>query len=531
MKGLIIKKGMSREMKRSIILIFLGTLICLFTGLVQAGSGGTLTVGMDMDIKQLDPGFISDLPSQMVASQIHDYLIYRDTEGSFKANLATDWEVSEDGKNWTFYLKKGVKFTDGSDFNAGVVKWHFDRLRDKEVASNYVEQFKVIKEINIVDDYTVQFVLERSYGPFIDTILLSPGGLIPSKKHFEEVGANQYATNPVGTGPFIFEEWQPENYVLLKKNPDYHRTEVQLDALKFKPIAEAMTRVIELQTGGIDFLNTVSYTEIDHLKQDNNIQVFEGESRFYLMHIWLNQNDGSPFKDNLPLRQSVVHAIDRNQVSQLLYGDYGLPCKSYVPVSSWAYPENSNPVEFNPEKAKEILKDAGYTYQDEKLYKDGERVKIEYLSTTSENMWSIIAQYVQEALRDIGIEVAIKQLEWGSYLDIFTGTKEFDISAMGWVQDTGEPTLFLDTLVKTNGRGNFTTYSNQEVDKLLDQAAATSDIEKRKELYNQVYQLLEKDLPMHPLVSEPLLRAVNKRVKGYIYSPYATDYTQIWLEN
>ena len=512
-----------------LMLIVISVLSCSI--LAESKGGGTLKVGIGMDIKQLDPAFISDLPSQRVAQQIHDYLVRRDSEGNIKPNLAKDWEVNPDGTRWTFYLKKGIKFTDGSPFNAEVVKWHFNRLRDPQVASNYVEQFSIIEQVEVVDDYTIEFVLQRAYGPFIDTILLSPGGLIPSKKQFEAIGPDRYASDPVGTGPFIFAEWQPDNYVLLKKNENYHRGGVKLDALRFKPIAEAMTRVIELQTGGIDLLQTVPYEEVEKVKADPKINVYTGKSGFYVLYIWLNLTEDSPFKDNLPLRKAVAYSINKQELNETLFGEYGIRCEGYVPVASWAYPVDPQPVSYNIDKAKQLLQDAGYSYRGDQLYKDGKRVKIEYLSTTSERMWSIIAQFVQESMRGIGIETSIKQLDWGSYLDIFTGTKQFAISGMSWVQNTGEPTLFLDVLLRTGGRGNFTGYSNQTVDKLLDQASATSDRSKRKELYQQVFAILEKDIPMIPILSKPMIQGVNKKVKGYNYNPYVSDYTSVWIED
>ena len=516
-------------MKKLLSLFLLISFLVFTFSAVGFAEGGTIKVGIGMDIKQLDPAYISDLPSERVAVQIHDRLLTRDANGNIIGNLAYDWEVSEDSKVWTFHLKEDVEFTDGSKFNAEVVKWHFERLMNPDSGSNYVEQFSIIEKVKVLDDYTVQFVLKRSYGPFIETILFSPGGLIPSKAHFEKVGADAYASDPVGTGPFKFEEWQPGSSVRLTRNENYHRKEVKPEGLVFKPIPEPMTRLIELQTGGVHVVKSISNNSVERLKNDSNIVMHTGKSEFYVLYIWFNMVNDSNFKDNLPLRKAIAYSIDKQELAEVLHGDYAIRNESYVPKASWAYPDNSNPIGFDMEKAKEILRDAGYSYQGDKLYKDGERVEIEYLSTTSERQWQTIAQYVQERLRQLGIKAELKQLEWGSYLDKFTNRK-YTLSGMGWSQSTGEPSLFLDVLVKTDARGNFTGYSNKKVDNMLNKAAKLSNREDRMEVYRKVYDILEKDLPMIPISSNPLLEGVRKEVKGYVYSPYVNDYTDAYIE-
>ncbi|MFW6381451.1 MAG: ABC transporter substrate-binding protein [Bacillota bacterium] len=516
-------------MKKLLSAMLVVLILVFATSLVMAQDEEMINIGIGMDVKQLDPAFISDLPSERVAAQIHDRLLRQDAEGNIQPNLAEDWEVTDEEKVWTFYLKEGVEFTDGSEFNAEVVKWHFDRLKNPENATNYQDQFSIIEEIKVIDDYTVQFVLEQPYGPFIETILFSPGGLIPSKEHFEEVGADDYASNPVGTGPFEFSEWETGSHVELVRNEDYHRKQVKPAGLLFKPIPEPMTRIIELQTGGVDIVKSIPNENIEELEGDENVEVHTDKSGFYVLYVWFNLEDGSPFKDNLPLRRAIGYSIDKMELAQVLYGDYAIRCESYVPKASWAYSDDPDPIGFDMEKAREILLDAGYEYQDDQLYKDGEPVEIEYLSTTSERQWQTIAQYLQERLRKLGIKVDGEQMEWGTYLDNFTNRK-YTLSSMGWSQNIGEPTLFLDVLVKTDGRGNFTGYSNPEVDEMLDQAAAVSSREERKEIYEQVYDILEEDLPMIPIHSQPLLEGVRKEVQNYIYSPYVDDYTETWIE-
>ena len=513
----------------SLVLVLALLLMASFTAMAAEGNGGTLKIGIGMDVKQLDPAFISDLPSERIASQIHDRLLRRDPEGNIKPNLAKDWKVEENAKVWTFYLKEDVKFTDGSKFNAEVVKWHFDRLRDSEVGSNYVEQFSIIEKVKVLDNYTVQFRLKRPYGPFVDTILFSPGGLIPSKNHFEKVGADAYSSNPVGTGPFEFKEWKPGSFIKLTANDNYHREEIKLDGLTFKPIPEPMTRIIELQTGGVDVVKSIPYMNVKKLQGDSNVDLYKGKSGFYTMYIWFNLEEGSPFKDNLALRKAVAYSINKKELAKVLHGEYSIRCEGYVPKASWAYPDNPEPIGYDLDKAKQILKDAGYTYEDGKLYKDGERVTIEYLSTTSERQWQTIAQFVQERLRKLGVEAKLKQLEWGSYLDKFTNRK-YTLSSMGWSQNTGEPSLFLDVLISTEGRGNFSGYSNPEVDKMLKEAAAISGRSERMKIYRKVYDILEEDLPMVPILSKPLLEGVSTDVENYIYSPYVNDYTDTFIK-
>lgn len=504
-------------------------LMLVFVAGVQVEAEDELTVAVGMDVEQLDPAFISDIPSERVASQVHDRLLRLDAEGNIQPNLAADWEVSEDASVWTFHLKDDVQFTDGSHFDAEIVKWHFDRLKDPELGSDYQDQFSIIEELNIIDDYTVEFVLERSYGPFINTIIFSPGGLIPSREHLEAIGADDYSSNPVGTGPFVFENWDPGSSIDLVKNENYHRKDVSLDRLIFRPISEPMTRLVELRTGGVDVVQSIPFQDVEDLVEDPNVDMYTEASDFYVNFLWFNLEDDSIFQDNPALREAIALSINKMEIAQAIHGDYAIRNEGYVPKSSWAYPEETNPVPFDLDKAREVLEEAGYYYEDELLYKDGEQVTLEYLGTTSEEQWELIAQIVIERLRQLGIETDLTMLEWGAYLDRFT-SGDFTLSSMGWSQSVDEPALYLDVLVMTDGRGNFTGYSNEEVDELLTEAAALSSREARMELYNQVYDILEADLPMVPILSQPLLEGVNANVNNYIYSPFTNDYTDITID-
>jgi peptide/nickel transport system substrate-binding protein len=318
---------------------------------------GVLVVGQIAEPKALDPAAVTAVNDFRILMNVYDGLVrYKDGTLEVEPALATDWEISEDGTEYTFTLREGVTFHDGSSFDAEAVKFNFDRMLDE--SHPYYDTgpfplsffFSAIEEVEVVDPTTVKFVLNEPYAPFLSN-LAYPTGLIVSPAAVEEHGS-EFGRNPSGTGPFKFAEWRPNEAVVVEANPDYWDGAPQLEAVVFRPITDASTRTAEMLAGGIDLMVEVPPVALSQ---------FEGES--YQLHeqagphLWfliLNAKEG-PFADKL-VRQAANYAIDKEAiVNEVLEGTAEVAAGPTPPAFAWAYNEDLEPYPYDPEKARELI--------------------------------------------------------------------------------------------------------------------------------------------------------------------------------
>lgn len=509
-----------------------------------ASTGGTQTpsqqpvkqevvVANVADIIQLDPADIGDDPSSIVAQQIMEGLVDRNAEGKFEPALAEEWSTSEDGLVWTFNLRQNVKFHDGSDFNADVVKWHYDRiLSDADAPARFRKQWgDIIQEVKVVDPFKLEVHLKAPNAAFLDLVVLTNGGMIPSKANFEKLGAKEAALHPAGTGAYVFKEWVPGQRVTLESNPNYWGEKAKLSTLTFRPIAESNTQVIELETGGVHLINKLGQEDVDRLKQNDEV-TFEAVPAYNTRALELNVNR-APFND-VKVRQAVMYALDTEAIVTSLVGDLAVPSKSAaLPIASWAHPKDGdlNTYPQDLAKAKALLLEAGYTEgADGKMVKDGQPLKFEMYSPNGRYfMDKEISEVVKNQLTQAGFTVEMQILEWAPYLEkVQKGN--FDMAFLGWSQGSGEPSVFFDPKVKTGGRGNYAGYSDAEIDTWLEEAVATTDQAKRTELYVKVAQKVADLAWQVPLYNEMKVGAYRNELKGYVLSPAEQQLYDIYLE-
>ncbi|MBT9258882.1 MAG: hypothetical protein KM310_03855 [Clostridiales bacterium] len=518
-------------------------LVLVSASLILSACGGTskpaaegesvqeAVVALPTDIVQLDPLDIGDAPSSTVAAQIMEALVQRDENGNIQGALAESWETSPDGRVWTFHLRQGVKFHDGSDFNAEVVKWHFDRiLSDPDAPQRFRKQWSdIIEKVETPDDYTVVVTLKSPNAAFLDLVILTNAGMIWSKANFEKLGAKEAALHPVGTGPFIFESWEPGQKVVLKRNPDYWGGAPKLETLIFRPIAESNTQVIELETGGIHIATKLGLEDVQRLQNDPNVEVLTTPAyqvRFFTLNL------KRPLMQDPAVRQALNYAFDRTSTIQTLVGSMGVPSESSVlPVASWAHPEKGSlpSYGYDPEKAKEVLLAAGYELKDGRLYRDGQPVEILFITPNGRYFGDReIAEVAKKAWEKVGFTVTLKVMEWAPYLEEVQAGN-YDVAVLGWNQSSPEPSIFFDPLVKTGGRANYSGYSDPELDEWLTQGVQTTDMAERKALYEKAAQRVEENAWFVPLYNEMKVAGVRKEVKGYIHTPAFTRYNTIYI--
>ncbi|EZH67443.1 hypothetical protein DH09_05810 [Bacillaceae bacterium JMAK1] len=478
----------------------------------EAGSeGGELLLAMPSDAVTLDPHRSNDIPSNIVSTNLYERLIETDEDMNFIPGLANSYEQIDE-TTWEFELQEGVEFHDGEPFNADAVEANIDRLLNPDIASPRAFLYDMITEVEIIDDHTVRIHTEYPFGPLLHH-LSHDGASMISPKAIEEGYDNErnLDVEPAGTGAFTFESWDQGNEVILTRNENYWREQPDLNSVTFRVIPEQLTRIGMLENNeahvaaSIEPVNTTAVESMPNA----DLQIQDG---LRVDYIGFN-TQSEPF-DDVRVRQAITHAINTEDIITGLYEGYGMHAKGPVSPLVFGFAEGAEPLDYDVEQAKELLAEAGY--------EDGFQTTI---TTNEENpIRNQIAALVQDRLSEIGIDVEIQSLEWGTFLDA-TSEGTYDIQLSGWTTATGDADYGIYSLYHTDNlgsAGNTSFYENEELDTLIENARQETDETVRQELYEDITQQLIDEAPHIYTVHEQHLTGVNESIEGLIQHPNGT---------
>ncbi|SEF11256.1 peptide/nickel transport system substrate-binding protein [Rhizobiales bacterium GAS191] len=483
-------------------------LICrLATALLAAAaisSGGAafaetppkvLVVGQIAEPKSLDPAAVTAVNDFRILMNLYDGLVrYKDGALEVEPALAKSWKIGLDGLTYTFALRPSVKFHDGSDFNAAAVKFDFDRMLDEKSPYRDTGPFPLsffysaVKEVKVIDPLTVEFDLKEPYAPLLSN-LAYPTGLIVSPEAIKKYGKD-IGRHPSGTGAFVFKEWESNSKVVLQRNPTYWDGAPKLDAVVFRPITDANTRVAEMLSGGIDLMVEVPPDALTQFKNGAQYQVYQQAGP----HVWfliLNAKE-SPFNDKR-MRQAVNYAVNKKAITDnILQGTAQVSAGPTPPAFAWAYNDALQPYPYGPEKAKELIKAAGY---------DGKELTL-YVTEGGSGMLDPVPMgtAIQADLAAVGLKVKIETYEWNTFLGKVNPGLEgkANLAEMAWMTNDPDtlPYLALRSAAWPD-KGGFNSgyYSNPDVDHLLEQARQTTDQAERATLYKKMQEIVHEDAP------------------------------------
>ncbi|MDK2986423.1 MAG: peptide/nickel transport system substrate-binding protein [Clostridia bacterium] len=479
-----------------------------------------LVYGRANDSITLDPANAIDGESFKVTRNIFDTLVQYEPEGgNLQPGLATSWKVSEDGRTWTFYLRRGVTFHDGSSFNADAVKFNFDRWMNPnhpyhQGKFNYWQYVfggfpGLVEKVEVVSQYTIKVKLFKPYAPFLASLALPAFGIASPQgiRHFGQ----EFGKFPVGTGPYRFKEWKKNNYILLEANDNYWANTVRLDKLKFKVILNNKNRLKELERGSIHLMDGLSPEDAERVKNNPKLQLYFRPS-FNVGFLAMN-NDKEPF-NQLKVRLAVSYAINKEKLVEKHFAGLAKPAKSLVPPSLWGFNEEVEPYPYDPERAKQYLREAGYPegFQTDLWVMSQPRP---YFPQPSE-----IAKSIQEDLAAVGIEADIRVFNWETYLEKVENG-EHQLALLGWMGDIADPDNFLYVMLdKDNAQpgraSNIAFYRDELIHYWLTEAREKTDQLFRSRLYRLVQEKVHEDAPLVPLVHITPALAANRAVKGYL---------------
>ncbi|MEO9176549.1 MAG: ABC transporter substrate-binding protein, partial [Gaiellales bacterium] len=466
-----------------------------------AASGGTLQAALTGEPDMLDPTRSQIYTGAQVYDNVFSKLIDIDENQKFYGVLAKSWK-QVDPKTWVFDLVSGVKFHNGDAFTANDVKYTFARIANPKIASGYAPLYTAIKSIEVNSPTRVTFHLSTPFGPFLTN--LANNGEIVNKRSVEAKGSER---KPVGTGPFQFVEWKQGDHITLKKFPGYFKArQVALDGVVFRFLLVDQGRIDALHSGQLDWVDAVPLQQLNTLAHDPQLTLLRSKLAGIPDYLALNVRT-APF-DNLALRQAVAYAVDREEIRQVAYYGAGEDGFLEVPTGSVWYAAGDIPVP-KPDlaKAKAKMKQAGLS----------KGVKVSYLGLPQYPELLKTGEVLKDQLSKIGIDMSIQQVDVSVWFDHFSkGT--FQITS-AYQERTLDPDNFYSLVLESGAAINSSGYKNPAVDKLIQQAAATTNMAKRKALYSKVRKLALGEAPIIFTHYETINYAMRKNITGSTINP------------
>ncbi len=499
-------------MKLKRILLLLMILLIALPGMVAAKGQKeerALNISISGNPDTLDPQKTSGTLTFQVDKSIFDTLVEPDKDGKIVPALAEKWEVSSDALTWTFTLRKGVVFHNGDKLTSADVKATFERILDKKTASPKAKEFGAIEKIETPDDYTVVFKLKQKFAPFLASLASGWGAILP--KSLIDKG-HDFASHPVGTGPYSLEEWVRDSKIVLKKNPNYWmKGHPKISTVVINIIPEPSVAIQGMLSGDLDIAFRISKEDIPTLEKDPNIKIEKNLSALILV---MSLNCSRPFLNDLRVRQAINYAIDKQKVLDIAYGG-GKIIGTFMDYSNPYYKDFTSLYPYNPEKAKQLLKEAGVT-------KDHE-----FQLALPQNYAPHVkaGEIYQEMLTKVGMNVKIKLVDWSTWISQVYRQSKFDMTVIG---HTGK--LDPNGTLGGYGKGKYVQWKNEECAKLIDQAKVTIGFKARKALYDKALEIMAKEVPFVYLGSPYVYNAIRKDVVGFRVTPKLDTLDFRWTE-
>ena len=499
-------------------------------GPFEPAYGDALIYGVSGRPSILIPMLAGDSLSHEVAGQIFNGLVKYDTDLTLMGDLAESWGISPDGLEITFHLKQSVLWADGTPFTAEDVMFGYKTIIDEKTPTAYKEDYLQVRTAEVLDQYTFRVTYEKPFAP----ALSSWGSLVVLPRHLlegKDITKVDFGRNPVGLGPYKLVKWDEGAQLDLVSNQDYFQGRPYIDRITYRIIPDPATQFLELKTGGVDFtsLSPLQYTrqtDTDFFK--NNFRKFRYPVFSYT---YLGFNGKFPWFQDIRVRKAFAHAIDKGEIIDAVLFGLGRPATGPFVPNTWPYNPDVPAYRFDPEKARQLLAESGWTDSDGDGVVDRkggtERFEFTILSNMGNDLRERTAVIIQQRLKDVGIKANLKFLEWSTFINEFIDKRRFQAVILGWSIGLDPDQYDIWHSSKLGPKEfNFVSYSNPEVDRLLDEGRRTFDMEERKKAYFRIQEILAEELPYIFLYVPDALPIVHARFKGIDATPIGITYNQ-----
>ena len=465
-----------------------------------------ITYAQGADPRGLDPALIDDGESSKPICQMYEGLLkYGDNNTEVEPCLAESWEVSEDGLTYTFKLRQGVKFHDGTDFNAEAVKYNVDRQTVNKTEDMLYADFVFgdVAECNVIDDYTVEIVLNKVSTPFLNNLAMSLGAPMVSPTACE-ANNNNLNEAPCGTGPYKFVRWDKNEAVVMERNEDYWGEKGVAKQIVFKTITDNSARVVALTNGEVDIIDGIDANVVDQVTSAGALlNMAEGMNINYLAYNTQRITDPE-------VRKALSQAVNVPELVASLYRGYASEATSILPTFMPGYSADVKQVSYDPEAAAQTLADKGVTELHMLAYTNPRP----YNTATGQTLAEALQGYYEK----VGVTCSIDSYDWTTYKEK-VGTGDYDVCLYGWIGDNGDPDNFMNLLASEDIEINVAQYSDEEFNTMLAEAASTPNGEERNAIYAQMEQKIADECVWLPISHQENLSAYLSNVHNYIAHP------------
>jgi peptide/nickel transport system substrate-binding protein len=494
----------------------------------QPAYGDMIVRGTIGDASVLLPVLASDSASGDIISLVYNGLVKYDQDINLVGDLAEKWDISDDNLSIRFHLRKDVKWHDGHPFTSKDVEYTYKVFVDPATPTAYASDFLKVKEFRVIDPYTVEVTYDKPYAPALGSwgSSMLPSHLLEG----QDITKSPLKREPVGTGPYRFKEWKTGEKIVVDSFSDYFEHRPYIDRVMTRVIPDLATMFLELKAGRLD---QMGLTPLQYSRQTETTWFKENFAKYkYLTfnysYLGYNLQDWR-FKDK-KVRQALTTAINRESIVKgVLLGLGQVTYTPYKPDTFW-YNPNVQKFAYDPEKARQMLAEAGWTETNEEgvLVKDGKPFEFTIITNQGNELRKNAATLIQADLRKVGVKVNIRVIEWAAFLKNFINKRNFEACLLGWGIGVDPNQIDIWNSEKIGETQlNFTTYQNPEVDRLLELGASTYNRDERKKYYDRFQEIIAEDQPYTFLFVSDSLPIISSRFKGVKPAPVGIGYNFI----
>ena len=490
--------------------------------------GDILVRGDIGDASNLIPLLASDSASHNICNIVYNGLVKYDKDMNIVGDLAESWDISRNGLVITFHLRKGVKWHDGQPFTSADVLYTYQVTVDPKTPTAYAGDFLKVKKAEALDDYTFRVTYDKPFAP----ALISWGSSILPRHLLagKDITKSALSRHPIGTGPYKFKEWVTGQKIVLVSNPDYFEGQPYIDGRITRIIPDTATMFLELRAQNIGMMGL---TPLQYTRQtENNLFKNNFNKYRYLSfgYTYLGYNLKTPLFADKRIRQAISYAINKDEIISGVLLNLGKPANGPYKPGTWAYNDKVKIYNYNPQKARELLREAGWTKINNEgiLEKDGKPFVFEIVTNQGNETRQKCAEIIQRQLKEIGIVVKIRILEWSAFVTDFINKRRFDAVILGWSIPFDPDAYDVWHSSKTAPEElNFISYKNPEADEMLEKGRGTFNQNERKKYYDRFQEILAEDQPYTFLYVPEALVIISKRFRGVEPAPIGLEHNFI----
>src|ERR1051326_3611745 len=478
----------------------------------QARRGGTLRVGLDVDADTLDPRLTKNTSGFRVKDVAFNGLVAINPDYSAVPDLAEKWENPDD-KTWVFHLRQGVKFHDSSSLSANDVKYTYESVLDQSFNSPARAFYLSVASVEAIDPNTVKFTLKDPFAPFLSYMDLA---IVPQASGSK----SDFGTKPIGTGPFKVDTWNTGDSIELSAFDGFYGGRANLDRVRVSVVPDNSARVVALESGDLDFVQSpLSPQDVSRVQSagGSKLKVDRTPAAGYT---YINLNTADPILSDKSVRQALSHLVNKQQIIDTIYKGIGQPANGPIVPGMWAYSPDITSYDYNPDKAKQLLDDAGWKVGGDGIRtRDGNRMSLVVRTHSEDPDRKQLIQVLQSEFQNVGIDATTNTVEFPAlFQDVQDG--KYQVVVIGWL-NLSDPDRATFRQFTIDGTANYGKYKNDQVDSLLKQARTTLDQTKARQLYTDAVKQIVDDAPYIFVQYQEYIAMYTTKLQGYVVNPVA----------